>query len=133
MTMVATVAARGDARQPAERCCEVALARETRPERNFRDRTVGVREQRFRELDAPLEDVAIRRHAGALLERADESVEAHSEEIGQSLKRQRRFELLVDVPGHTAQIARRQGSDGVTTVAPRPAMTMEGTLDDQRR
>ena len=125
MTPVATVAARGDTGQPAERCCEVALARETRPERNFCDRAVGVREQRFRELDAPLEDVAIRRHAGALLERADESVEVHSEEIGQSLKRQRRFELLLDVPGDAAPIARRQGSDGDTAARRRAASTIE--------
>jgi hypothetical protein len=75
----------------------VAVAGEARAERNLRDRQFPIGEKRLRLFDATLKDVTIWRQSGAFLEGANEPIDVHPEYLGQFLKRQIRFQMVVGV------------------------------------
>ena len=56
---------------------KVAWVGEAHGSGDLRDGEAGIREQRLRTLDAPVDDVLVRREPGGRLERAGEVVGAH--------------------------------------------------------
>src|SRR5689334_10847003 len=102
------VLARRETRHAVKLHREVAMARTADALRDLGDRKIGLPKKRLRRLDAPLDDVAMRRYTRGCAKRMREMAGAQRHRLCERVERKLAMQVLVDEVDRAAKLVRRQ-------------------------